>query len=154
MVSAFMRRFPRIVAFLLLFLFVVDSLVRVSAEKLLPKPAGPVNDFADVITPPYEKKIGNLAKELFDKTGVDLVVVTMHDLGGDDHNEYATRLYNAWSIGKKGEDKGVLILVTVRERKMRVETGAGLKAVLPESHVQEIGDPGPLHGALSQTEQL
>jgi uncharacterized protein len=140
MVSGSMRRLPRIVAFLLLFLFVVASLVRVSAEKPLPKPAGPVNDFADLITPPYEKRIGNLAKELFDKTGVALVVVTMHDLGGDDHNEYATRLYNAWGIGKKGEDKGVLILVIVRQRKMRIETGAGLKAFLTESLVQEIQD--------------
>ncbi len=140
MVSGFMRRLPRIVAFLLLFLFVVASLVRVSPQKPLPNPAGPVNDFADVITPPYEKRIGNLAKELFDKTGVALVVVTMHDLGGDDHNEYATRLYNAWGIGKKGEDKGVLILVIVRQRKMRIETGAGLKAFLTESLVQEIQD--------------
>ena len=53
-----MRRLPRIVAFLLLFLFVVASLARVSAENSLSKPAGPVNDFADVITPPYEKRIG------------------------------------------------------------------------------------------------
>lgn len=135
-----MRPFSKIVILSFIALFMAALPAYLSAETSLPKPAGPVNDFADVITPPYEKRIGNLAKELFDKTGVALVVVTMHDLGGDDHNEYATRLYNAWGIGKKGEDKGVLILVIVRQRKMRIETGAGLKAFLTESLVQEIQD--------------
>ena len=115
-------------------------LASVSGENPLPKPSGPVNDFADVITPPYEKRIGNLAKELLSKTGVALVLVTMHDLGGADSNEYANRLYNAWGIGKTGEDRGILILVSVREQKMRIRTGSGLKALLSPGQMGEIQD--------------
>jgi uncharacterized protein len=133
-----MRPFSRIIILSLVAIFAGSLLGSVCAERPFPKPSGPVNDFADVITHPYEKRIGNLAKELFDKTGVALVLVTMHDLGGADSTEYANRLYNAWGIGKTEEDRGVLILVSVREQKMRIRTGAGLKAVLSSRQLEEI----------------
>lgn len=112
----------------------------VLAGNALPRPSGPVNDFADVMTPPYEKRIGNFAKELLAKTGVSLVLVTMRDLGGSDPNEYANHLYNAWGIGKTGDERGVLILVSVREQKMRIRTGSGLKALLSPRQLGEIQD--------------
>jgi len=112
----------------------------VCAQSPLPKPTGTVNDFADVITPPYEKRLGNIANELTDKTGVALVLVTTHELGGADPEEYARRLYNAWGLGKTGEDRGVLILVSVREQKMRIRTGTGLKAILSPRQIGEIQD--------------
>jgi uncharacterized protein len=135
-----MRPFPKIVMLSFIALFTTSLLASVFAETSLPKPSGPVNDFAEVITSPYEKRISNLAKELLDKTGVALVLVTMHDLGVADSNEYANRLYNAWGIGKTGEDRGILILVSVREQKMRIRTGSGLKALLSPGQVGEIQD--------------
>jgi uncharacterized protein len=139
-VSNAMRPFSRIIILSLVAVFAAALLGHVSAENPLLKPAGPVNDLADVITPPYEKRIGNFARELLDKTGVALVLVTMHDLGGADSNEYANRLYNAWGIGKTGEDRGVLILVSVKEQQMRIRTGTGLKAVLSPRQLGEIQD--------------
>jgi uncharacterized protein len=62
------------------------------------------------------------------------------DIGGEDYNEYATRLYAAWGIGKKGEDRGVLIFVTVKERKMRIETGYGMEGLIPDGLAGEIRD--------------
>ena len=135
-----MRPFPKIVMLSFIALFTTSLLASVFAETSLPKPSGPVNDFAEVITSPYEKRISNLAKELLDKTGVALVLVTMHDLGVADSNEYANRLYNAWGIGKTGEDRGILILVSVREQKMRIRMGSGLKALLSPGQVGEIQD--------------
>ncbi|MFN3534066.1 MAG: TPM domain-containing protein, partial [Desulfatiglandales bacterium] len=43
-------------------------------------------------------------------------------------------------IGKKGEDKGVLIFLTLKERKMRIETGYGVEGILPDGLVGEIRD--------------
>jgi uncharacterized protein len=105
-----------------------------------PKASGPVNDFADAVTPPYEKRIGNIAKELRSRTGVELVLVTMNDLGGAQVNDYANRLYTTWGIGKTREDRGVLILVSVREQKLRIRTGTGLKAILSPRQIGEIQD--------------
>jgi len=57
-----------------------------------------------------------------------------------DYNMYANGLYQAWGIGKKGEDKGVLIFLTVKERKIRIETGYGVEGILPDGRVGEILD--------------
>jgi uncharacterized protein len=111
-----------------------------SAERPFPKPRGLVNDFADVIPKPYEQKISGIVYELLQKTEIPVVVVTMPDIGGAEYNDYANRLYSAWGIGKKGEDKGVLIFVTVKERKLRIEIGYGLEGILPDGLVGEIRD--------------
>jgi len=110
------------------------------ADQDFPKPRGSVNDFADVIPPAYEQKIQAIAHELFQKTRIAVVVATMPDIEGYEYNDYANRLYEEWGIGEKGEDKGVLIFVTVKERKMRIETGYGLEGILPDGLCGEIRD--------------
>jgi len=105
-----------------------------------PKPQGLINDFANVISPQYEQKLTQVTGELLRKTDVPVVVVTMPDIGGEDYNEYANRLYAAWGIGKKGEDRGVLIFVTLKERKMRIETGYGIEGLIPDGLAGEIRD--------------
>jgi len=105
------------------------------AERPIPKPRGLVNDFAGVIPKSYEQKIFSITAELLQKTSIPLVIVTMPDIDGAEYNDYANRLYSRWGIGKAGEDKGVLIFVTVKERKMRIETGYGVEGILPDGLV-------------------
>ena len=105
-----------------------------------PRPAGAVNDFAGVISEGYAQSMESLAREVLVKTGTSVVVVTMKDIGGDDPGDYANRLYEAWGIGKKGEDKGVLIFLAVKERKIRIETGYGVEGILPDGLVGGILD--------------
>jgi uncharacterized protein len=59
-------------------------------------------------------------------------VVTVKSLEGRPVEDYANRLFNAWGIGKKGRDNGVLVLVARDEREMRIEVGYGLEGVLPD----------------------
>ena len=131
-------RFVRVLA--AVFLVCLATVLSARADRPVPKPKGLVNDFAGVISPAYREKIAAVAGELLQKTGVPVVVATLPDSGGAEYNEYANRLYNAWGIGKKGEDKGVLIFVAVKERKMRIETGYGVEGILPDGLVGEIRD--------------
>jgi len=126
------------ISFLIFFLLLPPSALK--AETPIPKPSGLVNDFAGVLSPPYEARIGRVTGELLKKTGTAVVVVTMTDLGGAEYNDYANRLYSAWGIGKKGEDKGVLVFVAVKERKMRIETGYGVEGIIPDGLAGEIRD--------------
>ncbi len=135
-ISASSIRFLICLAFFSLF-YTGPSL---GAERPIPKPEGLVNDFANVIPGGEEQKIRAVTSELLAKTGVPIVVVTMPDIGGAEYNDYANRLYSKWGIGKKGEDKGVLIFVTIKERKMRIETGYGVEGILPDGLVGEIRD--------------
>ncbi len=105
-----------------------------------PSPRGAVNDFAGVIQPQYVGPMENLAREVLAKTGTAIVVATVETIGNNDPDDYANRLYQAWGIGKKGEDKGVLIFLTVKERRVRIETGYGVEGILPDGLVGEILD--------------
>jgi len=105
-----------------------------------PKPKGAINDYAEVIAPQYARPMDLLAREVLQKTGTSIVVVTLKSIGDNDPADYANRLYEAWGIGKKGEDKGVLILLAVEERKVRIETGYGVEGILPDGLVGEILD--------------
>jgi uncharacterized protein len=135
------RSAPRFICVLFLaaaFLF-FPATARTAGETF-PKPAGAVNDFAGVIPAQYAGPMENLAREVLDKTGTAVVVAAMETIGDNDPADYANRLYQAWGIGKKGEDKGVLIFLAVKERRVRIETGYGVEGILPDGLVGGILD--------------
>jgi len=82
----------------------------------------------------------NLSREVWAKTRTAIVVAIMPTIEDNEINDYVNRLYSAWGIGEKGKDRGVLIFVTVKERRMRIETGYGVEGILPDGLVGEIRD--------------
>ena len=103
-----------------------------AAARTWPKPEGLASDFAKIIDPASRDSIEALARELREKTGAELAVVTLPDLGGDEIEPVAVDLFKAWGIGKKGTDEGVLILLAWKERRVRIEVGYGLEGILPD----------------------
>jgi uncharacterized protein len=135
------RSAPQFACALLLAALVLFSPVPApGAGETYPKPTGAINDFAGVIPAQYKGPMENLAQEVLQKTGTAVVVATVETIGDNDSNDYANRLYKAWGIGKKGEDKGVLIFLAVKERRVRIETGYGVEGILPDGLVGEILD--------------
>jgi len=124
---------------ILVSLLLTPSQVLWGAEEF-PKHTGLINDFAGVIPQSEKQKMNILATEVLQKTGTSVVVVTMPTVGDSDVVIYTNELYQAWGIGKKGEDKGVLILLAVKERRIRIETGYGVEGILPDGRVGEILD--------------
>jgi len=130
----------KVIFLILLTLALMSFSVRATANTVFPKPTGAINDFAGVIPEEYRAQMENIAREIFDSTGTALVVATVPSLGDEEPNDYANRLYQAWGIGKKGEDKGVLIFLTVKERRVRIETGYGVEGIMPDGLTGEILD--------------
>ncbi len=122
-------------------MLVFSASITQAAEKYPSSKGTAVNDFARVMDPEKAAKTEALAHEILQKTGAAIVVVTLPELGPmEEINLYTTGLYKAWGIGKKGEDKGVLILLAVKERKIRIETGYGVEGVLTDGIVGQILD--------------
>jgi len=112
-----------------------------AAEKYPSHKGKAVNDFANVIDQANAAKMESLAREVLQKTGTAIVVATLPELGPTEEiTLYVNGLYKAWGIGKKGEDKGVLIFLAVKERKVRIETGYGVEGILPDGLIGEILD--------------
>jgi uncharacterized protein len=119
----------------------LSNLAAFAAEKYPTRGSNAINDFANVIDPASAARMESLAREVWQKTKTAIVVVTVPTVGeNEDYRMYASGLYKAWGIGKKGEDKGVLIFLTVKERKIRIETGYGVEGILPDGRVGEILD--------------
>jgi uncharacterized protein len=127
-----------IIALFLLTLTLLPSLAW--ADEQPPAPVGLINDFAGVISPAYKEKMNLLALEVLNKTGATVTVVTFKDIGGANVDEFTNRLYEQWGVGKKGEDRGVMLLVALKERKLRIEVGYGLEGIIPDGVAGQIRD--------------
>lgn len=99
------------------------------------KPTGYVNDFAHVLTPAAIAQITNICTQLDQNAQAQVALVTINTLDGADVDSYAVDLYKQWGIGKKGTDRGVLILYAIQDRRARIEVGYGLEPILPDGKV-------------------
>jgi uncharacterized protein len=99
------------------------------------KPSNYVTDFAGVLDGGTVSQLNELALELKQKTNAELAVVTVKSLDGVPVEDFAVDLFKQWGIGGKQDDRGVLVLLAVNDRKYRVETGYGLEPILPDGRV-------------------
>ena len=97
-----------------------------------PKPKGYLSDFARIVDSSSRDSIEALGAELREKTGAELAVVTLADLGGEEVEPVAVDLFQNFGIGRKGNNDGVLILLAAKERRVRIEVGYGLEGILPD----------------------
>ena len=110
------------------------------AQDEFPDPLGYVSDFAGVISGQDETRMTAIISELEEKTTAQMAVVTMPDIGGQSEEIYANKLFAAWGIGVKGKDNGILLLVAIKERRFRIETGYGLEGILPDGLLGQVAD--------------
>lgn len=105
----------------------------VLAYKSPGQPSGFVNDFAGVLS--SEQKNALEAKlTSFEKTsGNQLSMAIINSLDGDTVENYAEKLFKEWGIGKAQRDNGVLILVAMQDREMKIEVGYGLEGALTDA---------------------
>ncbi len=98
-------------------------------------------DHADMLATETENAIINASQNLEQKTGAQIVVVTVPTLGeGVVLEDYSLELFRQWGIGDKEKNNGVLLLIAQEERKSRVEVGYGLEGALPDAKTGRIQD--------------
>ena len=69
----------------------------------------------------------------FERSGsTQVVVLTIPTLGGENLEEYSIKVAEAWRVGQKKIDNGVILLVAKQERKIRIEVGRGLEGKLTD----------------------
>jgi uncharacterized protein len=125
-------------------------------------PSGYVSDLAGVLTPETRASLEELCTEVDRQAHAQIAVVTVGSIEADpvkgqkpsdavptpSIEEFATALEDKWKVGKKGTDRGILLIVSLNPRKYRIEVGYGLEGILPDGKVGDIGrDMVPsLHG--------
>jgi uncharacterized protein len=120
--------------------------IALAEEASYPAPTGFVNDFAEVLSPAAEAKIADLLRELDKKTSAEVAVYIVGTTSPETIESYAVTLFKNWrwpgatkpGIGKEGKDNGVLLLVVIADRKMRIEVGYGLEGTIPDAVAKRI----------------
>jgi uncharacterized protein len=126
-------RSTRIRCALVAFAFLAAT-VQLSAERVedLPKPSNYVSDLAGVLSDDTQQQLNEYCSEIDHQAHAQIAVVTIKTLDGDDPADYAVRLEEAWKVGPKGSDHGVIFLLAVNDHKDRIEVGYGLEGILPD----------------------
>ena len=99
---------------------------------------GYVNDYAGILSDETKAKLAALSSEIEAKTTSQLAILTLDTTAPLDIETYAVKLFEKWGIGQKGKDNGVLILVAVKDRQVRIEVGYGLEGAIPDALAKNI----------------
>lgn len=113
-------------------LSVIALIVTITHAQAEPYPAYNdlfVNDLAGVLDPDVSRRLRDQLEALKSDTGVEMTVLTIASRNNFDHSpsieHFATGLFNNWAIGNAQANTGILVLVAVEDREMRLELGAG-----------------------------
>lgn len=102
-------------------------------------PNGYVNDFAGVIDSEDKSRLDLICKDLDQKKEIQMDIVTIDSLDGQPIKGFATQLANLWGVGHRGTNRGLLILLSVKDRQFRIAVGVGLESVLPDDEADRLG---------------
>ena len=111
-----------------------------NAQNIPPRPYPPtlVNDFAKVLLASEDDALERRLVAYNDSTSTQIAIVTIKSVGDYDISEVALKILRDWGIGTKEKNNGLLILVSVEDRKIRIETGYGLEGAVPDAIANDI----------------
>ncbi len=102
------------------------------------KPQGYVSDYAGVVDAASRQRLEQYCTMLERSTGVQLALVTLPNLAGEPVDQVANDLFRRWGIGQKGKNDGVLLLLSIQDRRSRLELGYGLEPDITDGMAGDI----------------
>lgn len=134
--------FKRIFILLFAAIFLLPGSQLAFAESEIPTPVGDiyVQDFANVLSPNEKQQLIGLGRAVENKTGAQIAVLTVDSTGDMEMPEYAIEAFRSYGIGSKERDDGVLLVVALNDRNIRIEVGYGLEGTIPDGKAGRILD--------------
>jgi uncharacterized protein len=103
-----------------------------------PAPERWVTDEAHLLSPAARTSLDGKLESYERATGRQVVVWIGETIGERSLDEFAVKTFEAWKIGRKGHDDGVLLIVLARDRKIAIEVGYGLEPQVPDALASRI----------------
>jgi uncharacterized protein len=126
------------------FKYIFPTIVLVLLSLVLPaqtfpeKPNRLVNDYTQTLSPDQINQLEQKLVAFDDSTSTQVAVVLIKSLEGYDVADYAVRLAESWGIGGAKNNNGVLLLVSLGDRKVTIQTGYGVEGALPDAITKRI----------------
>src|SRR5688572_25180788 len=93
----------------------------------------PIHDVADVLSSSAEMKLRSIIQAERDSTSNEIGILTIRSLEGNSLEDYSMRVAEKWKLGNEDKDNGVLLLISIDDRLIRIETGYGLEGSLTDA---------------------
>ncbi len=111
-----------------------------AAPTPIPDLHDPVVDTVHVLSADEAQQLRTQALELQTRRGAQLQVLVVESAGDEGIEAYSQRVFDQWQIGRKSVDDGVLLLLAMGDRRVRIQTGYGLEGAIPDAYAQRIID--------------
>ena len=109
-----------------------------AALRIPPPPDRRINDYAGALSPADRDRLEQALTSREATSRNQVVVAIFRSLEGESLEDYSIRLAQAWRIGQKGLDNGVIFLIFLDDRKTRIEVGYGLEGSLTDAVTSSI----------------
>lgn len=108
------------------------------AEQDIPPLKSRVTDVTNTLTQQEKNSIEAKLAAFEQEKGAQIAVLIVPTTAPETIEQYSIRVVEAWKLGRKGVDDGVLLLVAKNDKKLRLEVGYGLEGVLPDAIAKRI----------------
>ncbi len=138
-----------------LLVLLLPSLASMQAQavKDLPKPTDYVSDDGHVLSAEVKQRLGRICGAVDRQAHAQIAVVTVQNTNDEPIADYAVQLEDAWKVGAKGSDRGVILLVSIDDRKWFISTGYGLEGVITDEKSGIIGRQMQRYLRVSQNDE-
>lgn len=92
-----------------------------------------VHDDAGILSAQTVAYLEQTLRQFEDSTSNQIAILTVPSLEGESIDQFGIRVADAWKLGTAKNDNGVIMLIAVEDRKMRIEVGQGLEGPLPDA---------------------
>ncbi len=114
--------------------FLIFCLLSISIAQVPDKPAAWVNDYANILSSSEEQSLNQQLHALEQRSSNQIFVVIFPELPeGEYLDDMAVKIYEKWRPGLADKDNGLLLFITLKERKIRIEVGYGLEDVITDA---------------------
>lgn len=103
-----------------------------------PAPASWISDTSGVLSTDAHARLDAKLKVINQSSANEVAALLVQTLDGQDISDVTNATFKSWGVGKKGLDNGVLVVLAIKDRKMRIETGKGVEGDLPDLKTQDI----------------
>ncbi len=97
-----------------------------------------VNDYTQTLSTSEQQMLEQKLLAYNDSTSTQVAIVIIPSLDGEEVSAYAVKLAEQWGIGRKDKDNGVLLLISIQDRRVTIQTGYGMEGVLPDAICKRI----------------
>jgi uncharacterized protein len=133
------RIWPASAAFLLMSL-VLALPARAQALQPVPQLDARVTDLTGTLTAAQQAEIEQKLAAFEERKGAQVALLILPSTAPEAIEQYSIRVVDAWKLGREKSDDGVLLLVALQDRTLRIETGRGVEGVLPDAIARRIID--------------